>query len=130
MLSLPSEATAELAVNFSKMAPKSTFLGIKSDRKGFETLGSREGEMIRLTITEKLVWHVVKEPAAKLGLWKLAPHDLRGSCACLCHAVGGALEQIQFLLGHISVQSTDQYLGCKQLLKAAVSDEIGIEPVL
>src|SRR4051812_28034135 len=29
---------------------------------------------------------------------KLAPHDLRRTCARLCHASGGELEQIQFLL--------------------------------
>jgi integrase len=28
-------------------------------------------------VTEKLVWHVVKEFAAKTGASKLAPHDLR-----------------------------------------------------
>ena len=28
-------------------------------------------------VTEKLVWHVVKEFAAKIGVGKLAPHDLR-----------------------------------------------------
>ena len=28
-------------------------------------------------VTEKLVWHVVKEFAAKTGVSKLAPHDLR-----------------------------------------------------
>jgi site-specific recombinase XerD len=36
-------------------------------------------------MTEKVVWHVVKENAAKLGLSKIAPHDLRRSCARLCH---------------------------------------------
>ena len=35
-------------------------------------------------VTEKLVWHVVKEFAAKIGVTKLAPHDLRRSCARLC----------------------------------------------
>src|SRR6266436_6030625 len=30
-------------------------------------------------------------------------HDLRRSCARFCHAAGGELEQIQFLLGHVSV---------------------------
>ncbi len=54
-------------------------------------------------ITEKVVWHVVKDSAAKLGLRTLAPHDLRRSCARLRHAAKGELEQIQFLLGHVSV---------------------------
>jgi hypothetical protein len=40
-----------------------------------------------------VVWHVVKEFAAKLGVPKLALHDLRRSCARLCHAAGGELEQ-------------------------------------
>jgi site-specific recombinase XerD len=82
------------------------------------------------TMTEKVVWHVVKEYAEKLGLSKLAPHDRRRSCARLCHAAGGELEQIQFLLGHVSVQTTEKYVGCKQRLKGAVNDQIGIEPVL
>ena len=56
----------------------------------------------------------VKEFARKAGITKLAPHDLRRTCARLCHAAGGELEQIQFLLGHISVQTTERYLGYKQ----------------
>jgi len=32
------------------------------------------------------------------------------------------------LLGHVSVQTTEQYLGCRQRLKNAVNDCIGIEP--
>jgi site-specific recombinase XerD len=79
-------------------------------------------------VTEKLVWHVVKEFAAKIGVSKLAPHDLRRSCARLCRAAGGELEQIQFLLGHISVQTTERYLGCTQRIASAVNDKIGIEP--
>jgi len=39
-----------------------------------------------------------------------------------------AYEQIQFLLGHVSVQTTERYLGCKQRLRNAVNDKIGLEP--
>ena len=35
---------------------------------------------------------------------------------------------IQFLLGHVSVQTTERYLGCKQRLRNVVNDRIGIEP--
>jgi site-specific recombinase XerD len=79
-------------------------------------------------MTEKAVWHLVKDSAKTVGIPKLAPHDLRRTCARLCHASGGELEQIQFLLGHVSVQTTERYLGCKQRIRAAVNDRIGIEP--
>src|SRR5437762_1661783 len=35
---------------------------------------------------------------------------------------------IQFLLGHVSVQTTERYLGCKQRFRNAVNDRIGLEP--
>ncbi len=76
----------------------------------------------------KMIWGVVKRVAATSDLKAIAPHDLRRSCARLCHQAGGELEQIQFLLGHVSVQTTERYLGCKQRFKNAVNDSIGIEP--
>ncbi len=79
-------------------------------------------------MTEKVVWHIVKQYAGQAGILKLAPHDLRRSCARLCHNAGGELEQIQFLLGHVSVQTTERYLGCQQRFRGAVNDSIGIEP--
>jgi integrase len=53
---------------------------------------------------------------------------LPSECAKFCHCAGGELEQIQFLLGHVSVQTTQPYLGCKQRIPGAVNDCIGIEP--
>jgi integrase len=58
-----------------------------------------------------------------------ADHDLRRTCARLCHIAGGELEQIQFPLVHVSVQTTEQYLGCKQKLNHAVNDNVGLEDI-
>jgi len=38
------------------------------------------------------------------------------------------MEQIQFLLRHVSVQTTERYLACKQRIRSAINDRIGIEP--
>jgi integrase len=79
-------------------------------------------------MSPKVLWDVVRAAAMRAGIEKLAPHDLRRTCARLCHLAGGELEQIQFLLGHVSVQTTERYLGCKQKLRIAVNDTPGIEP--
>ena len=79
-------------------------------------------------MTAKMLWEIVREAATRAGIEKLAPHDLRRTCARLCHLAGGELDQIQFLLGHVSIQTTERYLGCKQRLLHAVNDKMGIEP--
>ncbi|HEX2665287.1 MAG TPA: tyrosine-type recombinase/integrase [Candidatus Acidoferrum sp.] len=43
---------------------------------------SSAGRVWGEAVTEKLVWHVVKEFAAKIGVSKLAPHDLRRYAEC------------------------------------------------
>jgi len=79
-------------------------------------------------MTPKVLWDVVRAAAACANIEKLAPHDLRRTCARLCHLAGGELDQIQFLLGHVSIQATERYLGCKQKLGVAVNDTLGVEP--
>ncbi len=79
-------------------------------------------------MTDKVLWELVRDAAHRAGITKLAPHDLRRTCARLCHLAGGELDQIQFLLGHVSIQTTERYLGCKQKLRHAVNDTLGIEP--
>ena len=79
-------------------------------------------------MSPNVLWDVVRAAAARAGIDKLAPHDLRRTCARLCHLAGGELDQIQFLLGHVSIQTTERYLGCKQKLRTAVNDRLGIEP--
>jgi site-specific recombinase XerD len=36
------------------------------------------------------------------------------------------LEQIQFLLGHVSVSTTERYLGSEQEIEIAVNDNLGL----
>jgi integrase len=73
-------------------------------------------------ISQNVVSYVVKGCCQKAGLEHIAPHDLRRTCAKLCHTSGGEIELIQFLLGHASVQTTERYLGCKQNLGHPVND--------
>jgi site-specific recombinase XerD len=96
----------------------------------------REGKIFRAVgkggkiwgkgISQNVVWYVVKTCCEKAGLEHIAPHDLRRTCAKLCHVSGGELEQIQFLLGHASVQTTERYLGCKQNLGQPVNDRFNL----
>jgi site-specific recombinase XerD len=83
---------------------------------------ARAGKVWGRGISENVVWYVVKTCCERAGLEHIAPHDLRRTCAKLCHTSGGELEQIQFLLGHASVQTTERYLGCKQNLGHPVND--------
>jgi len=73
---------------------------------------------------EKVVRQLIKPYAEAAGVPGIAPHDLRRTCAKLCRAGGGELEQIQLLLGHASVQTTERYLGTKQDLVHAPNDAI------
>ena len=73
---------------------------------------------------EKVVWQLIKPYADAAGVPGIAPHDLRRTCAKLCRAGGGELEQIQMLLGHASVQTTERYLGTRQDLVNAPNDAI------
>src|SRR5262249_21325530 len=89
----------------------------RADRLGGERLG------------EKVVWQMLQQYAEAVGLRGIAPHDLRRTCAKLCRAAGGELEQIQMLLGHASVQTTERYLGTKQDLVHAPNDAIKLRIV-
>jgi integrase len=86
---------------------------------------SRHGTPWGKGISENVIWYVVRRCAERTQLEHLAPPDLRRTCAKLCHTAGGEIEQIQFLLGHASVLTTERYLGCKQNLEEPVNDRFG-----
>src|SRR5450631_1285051 len=85
---------------------------------------NRAGCVTGERLGEKVVWQMLRLFAAEVGVPGIAPHDLRRTCAKLCRAAGGKLEQIQLLLGHASVQTTERYLGTKQDLIHAPNDAI------
>ena len=87
---------------------------------------ARKGKVWGKGLSQNVVWYVVRTCCQRAGLEHIAPHDLRRTCAKLCHDSGGELEQIQFLLGHASVQTTERYLGCKQNLGSPVNDRFNL----
>jgi integrase len=99
-----------------------TMAGLTEDHVFRPVLGGDRVASNRLG--EKVVWQMLREYAAEMGIPGIAPHDLRRTCAKLCRAAGGELEQIQLLLGHASVQTTERYLGTKQDLVHAPNDAI------
>jgi len=73
------------------------------------------------------VLQIVQQYAREMGLKKLAPDDMRRACAKLCSKRGGDLEQIKFMLGRASIQTTERYLGAEQDYVSAVNDNLGLE---
>jgi site-specific recombinase XerD len=91
---------------------------------------NRADQVGREGLGEKVVWQLIKPYVETAGVPGIAPHDLRRTCAKLCRAAGGELEQIQLLLGHASIQTTERYLGTKQDLVHAPNDAIKLRVVV
>jgi integrase len=53
--------------------------------------GGKIGESV---FSPTVIWGVMKAACSKCGLDRVAPHDLRRTCAHLCHEACGELEQI------------------------------------
>jgi integrase/recombinase XerD len=77
-------------------------------------------------LSEDAIYTLIRQCGAAIGQPDLTPHDLRRTCAKLCRKAGGELEQIQLLLGHASIQTTQRYLGTQQDLVQAVNDRVNI----
>src|SRR5450432_648464 len=88
---------------------------------------NRGDQVAGARISEKVVWQLLRPYALAAGVPGIAPHDCRRTFAKLCRAASGELEQIQLLLGHSSVQTTERYLGTKQDLVHAPNDGIRLK---
>jgi integrase len=87
---------------------------------------SKSGKVNRGTLSDWAVWSVVEQSSKQIGIERFGAHDLRRTCAKLCRKGGGDLEQIKFLLGHSSIQTTERYLGSDQEIAVAVNDNLGL----
>jgi len=78
------------------------------------------------TLSGDAVLDLAAQYGEEIGV-RIRPHDLRRTCAKLCRKHGAELEQIQILLGHASIQTTERYLGTKQDLSNAPNDRLGLK---
>ena len=78
------------------------------------------------TLSGQAIWDLAARYGEEIGV-TIQAHDLRRTCAKLCRKHGGKLEQIQLLLGHQSIQTTERYLGTDQDLINAPNDRLGLK---
>jgi len=100
------------------------------------TAGITEGYIFRpltkfgtfrgIQIAPQTVYDTVKKYAQMCG-FDLSPHDLRRTFAKLSYKGGTDLKQIQYSLGHSSVETTERYLGIEQDFEDSPSDRLGIK---
>jgi integrase len=98
--------------------------------------GLEEGKLLRAvlksdkvvgeSLSDWAIWSVVEQSAKEIGIERFGAHDLRRTCAKLCRKNGGDLEQIKFLRGHSSIQTTERYIGSEQEIAVAVNDNLGL----
>jgi integrase len=87
---------------------------------------SKSGKIVGDELGDWAIWSVVEQSSKQIGIEHFGAHDLRRTCAKLCRKSGGDLEQIKFLLGHSSIQTTERYLGSEQDIEIAVNDNLGL----
>ena len=87
---------------------------------------SKSGKILAEELGDWAIWSVVEQSSKQIGIERFGAHDLRRTCAKLCRKNGGDLEQIKFLLGHSSIQTTERYLGSEQEIAVAVNDNLGL----
>jgi integrase len=69
---------------------------------------------------------MAEQSAKAIGIERFGAYDLRRTCAKLCRKNRGDLEQIKFLLGHASIQTTERYLSSEQEIAVAINDNLGL----
>ena len=85
----------------------------------------KSGRITREALTPQAIFHIVRGYGRLIG-HEVAPHDLRRTFARLAHKGRAGLEQIQLALGHVSLTTTERYLGVRLDLQDGACDHLGI----
>ena len=85
---------------------------------------SRHGRIGNVQMSAESIKLILSKYAARQDLDHFRPHDARRTCARLCRAANASLEDIQELLGHSSIQTTERYLGRSAGFQRAITDAI------
>jgi len=85
---------------------------------------SRHGKLGKGQLSEESVKLILSHYATVCGYPSLRPHDARRTCARLCRSGAASLEDVQELLGHSSIQTTERYLGKTEGFKRAITNII------
>jgi len=85
----------------------------------------RGGLVVHKPLRPSSIRDIVREYAGPLGL-PVSAHDLRRSMAQLALAGGAPLEQIQIIMGHADIKTTQLYLNIGQDFTDAPCDRLGI----
>jgi site-specific recombinase XerD len=86
---------------------------------------NRDGTLRDRGLSAPMVLVTVAKYGKHIGV-RIAPRDLRLTCARLCRESGADLEQIQLLLGHANIQATGACLAVAQDLTKAPNDALGM----
>ena len=112
------------------------FLALNKDGSLAGVVRTKGGTHTDGFLTPQAIYNVVKEHVLAAGYYNrkgeaaLAAHDLRRTAAALALKGGADLRQIQQMLGHASITTTERYLEPMRSLQVTAGDFIQIELVL
>ena len=120
----------------SRMYHGRVFRALNKDGSLAGSVRTKGGTRTDGFLTPQAIYNVVKEHVLAAGFYNrkgeaaLAAHDLRRTAAALALKGGADLRQIQQMLGHASITTTERYLEPMRSLQVTAGDFIQIELTL
>jgi len=113
-----------MALNPWTAAHLEEWLAAASIRQGPVWRRTYQGHVMEEALSADHVHAIVKAAGARIGVPRLAPHDLRRTAAALSHLGGAKMQGVQAFLGHVNIQTTSRYLSAIDVLADPAGDYI------